>query len=146
MKTGVQACGSSFDELGDNVWAMMNEVARHGCFRSHAPRSWRPRVNLYEMRDRYVVCVELAGMSAAQIELQTDGDNLKIRGNRSRPTIPGQPGEVSVHLMEIDSGPFSRKVPLPSDVVVEQIRAAYRQGYLWILLPRSTRERGTAKA
>ncbi len=145
MRTGAfkKVCGSSFDDLADNVWAMMNEMAGTECFSSHAPRSWRPRVNLYEMEDSFVVCVELAGMSPDQIDVQVGrekppagGCHLKIRGDRPKPAIPDGEGEVSVLLMEIDSGPFSRKVPLPPDADVDRISAVYRQGYLWIVLAR----------
>ena len=40
--------------------------------------------------------------------------------------------------MEIDSGRFHCKVPIAQDVVIDEITAAYRQGYLWIMMPRAT--------
>ena len=150
MRIGVQACGSSFDDLADDVWAMMNQIAGEECFASHAPRSWRPNVNVYEVKDRFVICVELAGMSPDQIDVQVDpektptgGCHLKIRGDRPKPAIPDGDGEVSVLLMEIDSGRFSRKVPLPPDADVNKCSAVYRQGYLWIVLPRSPQPTGS---
>jgi len=41
-----------------------------------------------------------------------------------------------VHLMEIDHGKFSREVELPNDIHHEQINATYRNGMLWIELPK----------
>jgi HSP20 family molecular chaperone IbpA len=38
--------------------------------------------------------------------------------------------------MEIDHGPFARNVELPSDVHHEQISASYRNGLLWIEIPK----------
>jgi HSP20 family molecular chaperone IbpA len=51
------------------------------------------------------------------------------------------PGEsparrLRVHLMEIDHGPFSREVELPPDVNHERIAATYRNGLLWIEIPK----------
>ncbi len=134
----------SFEEIGGHAWTMLSEMAGRECFGSHAPRSWRPRINLYETHDRFVVCVELAGMTPQQIELEPEGNALKIRGDRPKPTIPGQTGDVSVHLMEIDSGSFSRNIPLPSEADVDRISAVYRQGCLWVFLPRASQASGSA--
>ncbi len=41
-----------------------------------------------------------------------------------------------MHLMEIDHGSFARDVELPQDVHHEQINARYRDGMLWIELPK----------
>ena len=136
MQIGLHAWDSSFDHLADELWAMMNEMKGQNYFRSHAPHSWRPRINLYETAEAFVVCLELAGMPREQIDVRADGSVLHVSGVRDKPTVPIEDGEVSVHLMEIDSGRFHRKVPIPSTVDVDKIRATYRQGYLWVILPR----------
>jgi HSP20 family protein len=46
---------------------------------------------------------------------------------------------VRIHLMEIDHGSFCREVELPEDVDRERIAANYRNGMLWIELPKVTR-------
>lgn len=137
MPNGMKTCGSSFDDMTDHVWSMMNDLSSPDYFGSHAPRSWRPRVNLYETQTRYVVCVALSGMSVEQIDIQADDGVLKIRGDRSRPTVPDEADQVCVHVMEIDSGSFSRKIPILPDVDREKISATYANGYLWVFLPRT---------
>jgi len=57
-------------------------------------------------------------------------------------TAGDSPGEsparrLRVHLMEIDHGPFSRDVELPPDVNRERITATYRNGLLWIEIPKA---------
>lgn len=137
MQVNVHAWGCNFDDLADQVRTMMDEMEGRNYFRSHAPDTWCPRLNLYETTERYVLCVELAGMPREEIDLHVEENVLHVRGVRKKPVIPDQATDVSVHLMEIDSGRFHRKVPLPSDVVVEEIRATYRHGYLWVKLPRT---------
>ncbi len=44
---------------------------------------------------------------------------------------------VRIHLMEIDHGAFSREVELPPDVNKERIAARYRNGMLWIEIPKT---------
>ena len=136
MRIDLSAGEGNFNDLSDQVRTMIDEMASGTCFGSHAPRSWRPCLNMYELKDRYVICVELAGMDPSDIDVEADGEVLRIRGTRARPTVPDPPGEVSVHLMEIDSGAFSRKVPLPGDIDPDRVSASYRHGYLWIELPR----------
>jgi len=143
VKIEVQSWGSGFDQLAEHMRAMLHEMQGRNYFRSHAPHSWRPRLNLYEFHDRFLVCVELAGMAREQIDVRADEAEgvLHIQGLRRKPVLPGQMDAdpaVSVHLMEIDSGRFHRRVPLPGDVVIDKISAAYRHGYLWVILPRAT--------
>jgi len=117
---------------------MMNEMGGPNYFRSHAPHSWTPKLNLYQTPDRFMVCVELAGMPREEIDVRAVEGTLHIRGSRKKPDLPDGEGEpVSVDLMEIDSGRFHRKVPIPADVIVDEISAAYRHGYLWVLMPRA---------
>ena len=66
---------------------------------------------------------------------------LTIKGARPVPACSEvnpelQNQRVRVHLMEIDHGAFSREVELPQDVVQETIRASYKNGMLWIELPK----------
>ena len=143
MQIGLQAWGSDFDRLSDELWAMMNEMEGRNYFRSHAPDAWCPRMNFYETAETFFVCIELAGMPREQIDVRADGGVLRIKGVRYKPNVPAEDPDVSVHLMEIDSGRFCRKVPIPPDVDTENIRAAYRDGYLWIVLPRQAESSGS---
>jgi HSP20 family molecular chaperone IbpA len=62
---------------------------------------------------------------------------------------PGHQGphRVRIHLMEIDHGGFCREVELPEDVDKDRIAANYRNGMLWIELPKTAvREAAEAQA
>ena len=107
--------------------------------------TWAPNVNLYETENAYLVCVDLAGVDKEKIDLVVADGRLKLRGQRPAPTTPedGSSAEsdlshkrVRVHLMEIDHGQFAREVELPQDVVHEQIKANYRNGLLWVEIPK----------
>ena len=88
------------------------------------------------MPARFLVCVELAGMTGEQIDLRLEDGILHIRGTRARPPLTGDPSEVGVHLMEIDSGCFHRKLVFSAEIMSGRITASYRNGYLWVSLPR----------
>jgi HSP20 family protein len=48
-----------------------------------------------------------------------------------------EPGKIRVHLMEIDHGSFCREVELPLNVDRDRITANYRNGMLWIEIPKA---------
>jgi HSP20 family protein len=98
--------------------------------------SFSPPVNLYETEANYLVCVDLAGVVRESIDLSVQERLLKLRGRRQMPTPPGGDGQVKIHLMEIDHGNFCRDVELPADVEAEKINAQYRDGLLWVELPK----------
>ncbi len=113
-----------------------------GFYAFSANETWTPLVNLYETEGHYIVCVDLAGVVKEEIDLQVHRQCLTLRGNRQVPTQPKEdspesaPSKYRVHLMEIDHGPFVREVELPQDVESAEIAAVYRNGLLWIELPK----------
>jgi HSP20 family protein len=137
MPITVQHWGGKFERLADEIWEMMHELAGQTSFRSHTTHAWRPAINLYEADDRFVVCVELSGVDGDRIDVRFHDGALHIQGVRPRPVSAELPGDMSVALMEIDWGPFRRTIPIPGEVVRDKITAVYRQGYVWISLPRS---------
>ena len=124
-------------DLARGVESMMDGLSNASYFRSSVGESWEPSVNVYELADRIVVCVDLAGVNPGEFEVQVEGDVLHIRGHRSKPVIPGVVDRVCVHLMEIDSGRFHRKIPMPGGLDPAAARANYRNGFVWIILPKS---------
>ena len=124
------------------------EQMQKGFFNFCPSETWTPNVNLYESDTAYIVCVDLAGVDKEKIEVVVADQKLTLRGARLVPTLaeedrvmptPGgvqQAQKLRVHVMEIDHGPFSREVELPHDVESDQIHATYRNGLLWIELPK----------
>ncbi len=136
MKISAHAQRDSFDRVVRHMGAMVDELLKENFFRASARDAWQPALNIYEAPDRYVVCVELAGMDRDKIDVEIRDQALYIRGDRPKPQVSGSVEELSVHVMEIDSGRFQRKVPVPDDVQRDRIQAKYRNGYLWVVMPR----------
>jgi HSP20 family protein len=99
---------------------------------------WVPSVNLCEHDAYYCMVVELAGVSAENIDLRVDEAKgvLIVSGDRPPPRPANEDDVVSLHLMEIDQGPFARVLELPGDVDVDAVEAKYSSGYLWVKLPK----------
>jgi len=98
---------------------------------------WRPAVNLCEHETFYCIVVELAGMKATDIDLRAEEGLLVLSGERFLPENKEEPGSVRLHLMEIDHGRFQRAIELPENVDIDRIEAFYRNGYLWVRIPKT---------
>ena len=149
------AADPSFTNIARQANKLMEQMQK-SYFNYCPSETWTPSVNLYETADAYLVCADLSGVDKEKIEVEVVEQVLKLRGVRAVPSyddgsgepIPstspsaGAPAEhrrVRIHLMEIDHGAFCREVELPEDVNHERIAANYRNGMLWIELPKNSR-------
>jgi HSP20 family protein len=121
------------------VHGRMLDIARqlsHPHF-PHIHRShWRPSVNVFRCLNCIRVCVDLAGVDQALIEIDALPRRLLIRGRRSPPEPTGKEHKaVRVLALEIDCGPFEREIPFDTEVEPQHVKSEQRNGLLWILLP-----------
>jgi HSP20 family protein len=110
-------------ELIDELW----QVPRFSGLR----RGFRPQVDVVKTDDppEFQVVIELAGVDPEDINLYADDQTLVIVGERRR-TSKGR-----YFHMEIDHGPFQRRVQFAQQVDPDNGRAEYRRGMLTVTLP-----------
>jgi HSP20 family protein len=129
-----------FSKFSRQAGKLLESVSQGYCGFAHTDQTWAPSVNLYETADAYRVCVDLAGVDKERIDLSVNGTMLTIRGEREVPRSPhaarSGPQRARVHRMEIDHGAFCREVELPTDTDPKAISATYRNGLLWVELPK----------
>ena len=113
-------------------------------YRRYRPRqSWSPAINFYEDAAAYFLVADLAGVQPDSINLRVAKGRLVLQGQRlsPRPPVvkPGTrvgPKALRLHLLEIDHGPFHRTLELPEAVAADRIEALYRNGLLWVKMPK----------
>lgn len=93
---------------------------------------WSPPVDLYEAADRYVIAMELAGLSRDDVQIEAQEDRLTLTG--SRPASPVTPERY--HQMERGHGGFSRTFAFAHAIDVERIAADCRHGVLTVTVPK----------
>jgi HSP20 family protein len=106
----------------------------------HGPRfgiqrgGFRPDIDVLrtENPDELRVVVDLAGVDPADMHVVVHERALIIAGRRRRVETQGR---RSYHLLEIEYGPFERRLGLPVDVDPERARATYERGLLVVTLP-----------
>lgn len=130
-----------FQHISRNVNKIVEQMQK-GYYNFRPNDTWAPNVNLYETDELYLVCVDLAGVDKETIVPEVSDNRLTVRGTRSVPAYDDheptavERGKLRVHVMEIDHGAFYREVEIPDRVDQSKISAHYRNGMLWIELPK----------
>lgn len=98
-------------------------------------RGWAPAVDVIrtERPASVTVLVDLAGVDPGDVRLSFTEGVLSISGIR-RP-VAGEGSGHRYEQMEIDYGPFERRVPVGDDVDLDAVQATYRAGLLSVVLP-----------
>jgi HSP20 family protein len=117
---------SELEELFNDVWRAPRFSAR---------RYYRPPVDCFRTSDppEFVVLVELPGVDPGSVNVIAADGWLYVTGERRRPRT-GKGGQV-YQQMEIDYGPFERRIQLAEDIEPQNGRASYEHGLLRIVFP-----------
>ena len=111
---------------------LFSDLARSG--RRVARRGFRPSVDVFRTDEppEMVVTVDLAGVDPDDVELTFSEGVLAIAGlrRRRRPA-----GSAVYQQMELDYGPFERRVAIGQDIDPSSAEATYDRGLLTIRLP-----------
>jgi HSP20 family protein len=97
------------------------------------PTGWTPAVDIFETADRYVIMVELPGLSQDDVQLQHHEGRLTISGVRRERESPCE----QFHRIERGHGSFSRTFHLPAPIDGERVTADLRDGVLTVTCPKA---------
>jgi HSP20 family protein len=119
-------------ELFSDLWQVPGFVGARGGF--------RPHVDCFRTEEPPAVTliVELAGVDPDDVEVVVGEQTVVVRGTRRRP-MPAC--RVSYRHLEIEYGPFERRLALTEDVDPGGAEATYSDGLLKIALPLAQRPR-----
>jgi HSP20 family protein len=98
-----------------------------------ATPGWVPPVDLSELTDRYVLTVELAGVSREHVQLAGDDHTVTIRGQR--PALACCPERFQ--QLERGQGQFSRSFRFAAPVRADDITADLVDGVLTVIVPKT---------
>ncbi len=110
--------------------------------RSSNGGSFVPSVDLSETDKSYEVETHLPGMKKDDINVEVDGNTLKITGEKQRNK---EDKEKAFHRIESEYGHFRRELQIPEDGDFESIEAKYENGVLHLSIPKSKKKENTKK-
>jgi HSP20 family protein len=94
--------------------------------------TWAPPVEAWETEHEIYLSVDLPGLSISEIELQIEGEQLIVKGERKQ-----SEEKRNYKRREKLYGPFFRAFNLTTPVDKEKVNASYKGGVLEIKLPKS---------
>jgi len=95
------------------------------------PANWSPACDVIETADAIEICLEIPGVNQDEIEVQVEGDELIVSGQRQ---LERDAQSEQFHRVERPCGSFSRRFRLPSTVDRKSIDASFREGVLRVKL------------
>ena len=120
---------SEIQELFADLWQVPGfSGLRHGfrpqcdCFRTDEPAALH-------------VVLEVPGLDPGTVEIVVTGRSFVVSGSRERPAAAG----ARYQQMEIEYGPFQRRIELGDDVDPARASASYERGLLKVVLPLADR-------
>jgi HSP20 family protein len=111
-------------ELVDDLWSVPRFVV--------ARRGFRPNADCIRTDDppELHVLVELPGVDADSIKVVAADRVLVVAGERCRPQLSGR-----YEQMELEYGPFQRRISLAEPIDTGAATARYERGLLTVVLP-----------
>jgi HSP20 family protein len=122
---------NDIDRLHDEMQELIDELWHVPRF-AGGRRGFRPQADCIRSEDPPAlhVIVELPGVDPAELQLVAADRVLVVSGVRRRPPLRGR-----YQQMELEYGPFQRRIQLDEPVDTSAASARYEQGMLTVVLP-----------
>jgi HSP20 family protein len=122
---------NDIDRLNDEIQELIDELWHVPRF-AGGRRGFKPQVDCIRSEDPPAlhVVVELPGVEPTELQVVAADRVLVVAGVRRRPPLRGR-----YQQMEIEYGPFQRRIPLDEPVDTSAATARYEHGMLTVVLP-----------
>lgn len=129
------------DEL-DLLWAPLTAAPPLHGWAAAGVRSRFPAVNVSENDEAIVIEAELPGLGPDEVDVSVHGDELVLRGNRSRGSAEASDDDAAAstavwHRRERGTGSFERRLSLPVAIDADRVEAELFDGVLQVTCPKA---------
>jgi len=121
----VDSLRQEFNQLFDRFWSGQLEPMQLS--------RWMPAVDISETSEEVRVRAEVPGIDPSEIEVSVEANVLTIKGEKKEQR---EEGRENYHRVERQYGTFVRSIQLPTEIAVDQVEAAFRNGVLDVRLPK----------
>jgi HSP20 family molecular chaperone IbpA len=98
--------------------------------RATTTRTIRPRVDIYETDNSFVLLADMPGVEPQGLDVEAERSVLVIRGHCAAP-------ETTPDYQEFELGDYHRAFTLSEDLDTDHITATLREGVLRVEIPKS---------
>ncbi len=123
------------DRMFDKMWGEFGLSA--------FPRQFKefPPIEVKETIDDLIFNVEIPGYQPKDIEISVTEDNLILKGSIKHKSIRNAKGHIET---EHRQSSFSKTLRLPRRIIVDDVKASYKDGILRITMPKYKGEKKRA--
>lgn len=117
---------------GEYLESMFNTFTKlNQPYLMHSDKRWLPAMDVFESDDEFIIILDIAQIDPKDIKLSIHDNVMIIKGSRIEIT---KFKKRHYHKMEIDYGPFERRINVPVAVNERNIKTQYVAGFLEIRL------------
>ncbi|PIP14480.1 MAG: hypothetical protein COX48_00625 [bacterium (Candidatus Stahlbacteria) CG23_combo_of_CG06-09_8_20_14_all_34_7] len=117
---------------------LMDEIIGFSRISIYRKTYFSPPVDIYEANNRFVIIIDVAGINKKQINVSVSDDILIIKGERKRTNAIDE--NLCYYHMEIEYGPFERRIRIPRNIDIDNMKIEYDNGLLNIEIPLITKQ------
>ncbi|MGV9205121.1 MAG: Hsp20/alpha crystallin family protein [Promethearchaeia archaeon] len=93
----------------------------------------KPRANIIRREEKYIIKIEMPGLSKEHIDLSIVGETLEIFGERTK--VKYEKGLGGFVRREFEGPIYYREFQLPKNIIEDKIEAKMKWGVLKITIP-----------
>jgi HSP20 family protein len=98
-----------------------------------------PMLDIVEDNDNFKVEVEMPGLEEKDVKVSISENMLTISGEK---TISKKDEKKNYVAREISYGQYERSISLPPSADIDKASASFKQGMLWITIPKKVESKG----
>ncbi len=103
--------------------------------------AFMPSAEMEETADEIHLKLEIPGLEAKDFDIEVTEESISIKGERKSETKTEEKGVVR---SELRYGKFERVIPLPAHIQSDKVKAEYKNGILYLTLPKVEAEKRKA--
>ena len=123
----------TFGSLRREIDRLFDDMLRNGDDEAARSALWAPRTDISETEDRYVLRMDMPGLSKKDLNIELKDDTLTVSGERK---TEHKENEESFHRVERSYGRFFRSFTLPQASDTEKVKARMKEGVLTVEVPK----------
>ena len=123
----------TFSGLRREIDRLFDDMVRTGDDEAARSALWAPRTDISETEDRYVLRMDMPGLSRKDLNIELKDDTLTVSGERK---TEHEENEESFHRVERSYGRFFRSFTLPQASDTEKVKARMKEGVLTVEVPK----------
>jgi HSP20 family protein len=112
---------------------LMDDIVGFSRISIYRKTHFSPPVDIYEANNRFVIITDVAGIDKKLINITVSDDVLIIKGERKRTNAIDE--NLCYYHMEIEYGPFERRIRIPRNIDIDHMDVDYDNGLLKIEIP-----------